>query len=112
MAVGSPSRRSESLFGAWLHGLALGLALAGHAGHANAINPTTVSAREHCHNNNIIRQFTAFHSSSICRVSRGPIFDFKSEAASSSSSSSSLPFPAKLVANICFELQYRTDRAG
>jgi hypothetical protein len=45
-------------------------------------------------------KFTAFHSSSICRVSRDPILDFKSEA-TSSSSSSSLPFPAKLVANIC-----------
>jgi len=84
---------------AWLWALAL-------AGHANAINPTTVSARGHCHNNNIIRQFTAFHSSSICRVSRDPIFDFKSEA--TSSSSSSLTFPAKLVANICFEFPYRT----
>jgi hypothetical protein len=42
MEVGSPSRRSESLLGAWLHGCMAWLWALALAGHANAINPTVL----------------------------------------------------------------------
>jgi hypothetical protein len=103
MAVGSPSRRSESPFGAWLHGLALGhlrwqgMKMQSILPLYLLVNTATIIILS---DNSLL--FTLAQSVASFAT---PIFDFKSEATSSSSSasSSSLPFPAKLVANICFE---------